>query len=326
MKKEIKKQLIIYQAKNGKIEFRGDLDKETIWGNLNQIAEVFGVQKAAISKHIKNIYDSSELEKKATVSILETVQTEGKRQIKRNIEYYNLDVIISVGYRVNSKSATQFRIWATQVLKKHLLDGYTINKKRIKQNYNSFLKTVDQIKLLLLENNSIQTRDILELINTFASTWFSLGAYDNENFPKKGLSKKKVAITSEELSEAITKLKKKLLIKKQATDIFAQERNKNSIQAIVGNVFQSVFGKDVYETIEEKAAHLLYFVVKNHPFVDGNKRTGAFSFVWFLNKTGILSVDITPTSLTALTLLIAQSNPKDKEKMIGLVLLLLEKK
>jgi len=326
MKKENKKQLVIYQAKNGKIEFRGDFDKETIWGTQKQIAEVFGVQKAAISKHLKNIYNEGELCKESTVSILETVQAEGGRGVKRKIEYYNLDAIISVGYRVNSKKATNFRIWATKTLKKHLLDGYTINKKRIKQNHTQFLKAVGQVKLLLPKNSNIQTKDILELVNIFANTWFSLSAYDTESFPKKGNTKKKVEITADELTKAIKKFKQKLLAKKQATAIFAQERKRDSIQGIVGNVFQSLFGKNVYETIEEKAANLLYFIVKNHPFVDGNKRSGAFAFVWFLNKAGLLSSDMTASSLTALTLLISESKPKDKEKMIGLVLLMLKKK
>jgi len=149
MKNKQAKQLIIYQARNGAIEFRGDFERETIWGNINQIAELFSVQKAAISKHLKNIYVDGELEKKATVSILETVQTEGKRKVRRDIEYYNLDVIISVGYRVNSKHATQFRIWATKVLKQHLLEGYTVNKKRIGQNYEKFMQALADVKALL---------------------------------------------------------------------------------------------------------------------------------------------------------------------------------
>lgn len=326
MKKNISKQLVIYQAKNGAIEFRGDFERETIWGNINQIAKVFSVQKAAISKHLKNIYKEGELDKKATVSILETVQIEGKRKIMRKIEYYNLDAIISVGYRVNSKHATRFRVWATKILKQHLLDGYTLNKKRIGQNYEKFMQAVADVKVLLPANNQVKTEDILELVNAFAETWFSLESYDKDNFPKGGTSKKKIVFTGEELSRVLFDFKKELITKKQATDIFGQERNKDAIQGIIGNVFQSFGGKDVYPTAEEKVAHLLYFIVKDHPFVDGNKRNGAFAFIWFLRKVKLLRISLTPEALTALTLLVAESDSKEKNKTIGLVLLLLNKK
>ena len=181
------------------------------------------------------------------------------------------------------------------------------------------------VKAILPSNTKIQTSDILELINTFADTWLSLKAYDQETFPQKGITKKKIVLTAEELNQSLKELKKNLIFKKQATDIFGQERNENSVQGIIGNIFQSAFGKEVYPTIEEKAAHLLYFMVKNHPFVDGNKRSGAFAFVWFLRKTGILRASFTSETLTALTLFIAESKTKDKDKMIGLVLLLLKK-
>ncbi len=325
MKKETQEKLVLYQAKNGAIEFRGDFERDTIWGNINQIAEVFGVQKPAISKHLKNIYKEGELDKKGTVSILETVQIEGKRKVTRKIEYYNLDAIISVGYRVNSKHATQFRIWATKTLKRHLLDGYTVNKKRVGQNYEKFMQAVANVKALLPANNQVKTEDILDLINAFAGTWFSLEAYDKEAFPKSGISKKKAVFTAEELSLALFDFKKELIAKKQTTEIFGQERNKKAVEGIVGNVFQTIFHKDAYPSAEEKATNLLYFMVKNHPFVDGNKRSGAFAFIWFLRKANILRASLTPEALTALTLLVAESESKEKDKTIGLVLLLLNK-
>ena len=322
----MKKEIIIYQAKSGKIEFRGDFKKNTVWGTQQQIADVFGVKKPAISKHLHNIYQTGELDKKSTVSILETVQTEGKRQIKRSIEYYNLDAILSVGYRVNSKQATQFRIWATKTLKQHLLEGYTINKKQLVKNYQKFQKTMEDIKNLLPEGQSIPAKSAVELISAFADTWFSLEAYDSEKFPKNGVTKKQALFTAEELKTALKKFKEELTTKKQATELFGQERAKNAVEGIVGNVFQSFGGQDLYPTVEEKSAHLLYFMVKNHPFSDGNKRSGAFAFVWFLQKALGLPRNLTPPALTALTLLVAESNPKDKDKMIGLVLLLLQKK
>ncbi len=326
MKNKTIKEIVIYQAKDGKIEFRGDIAHETLWGSLQQIADLFDVKKPAISKHLKNIYQTAELEKGSTVSILETVQKEGNRKITRKIECYNLDAILSVGYRVNSKQATQFRIWATRTLKQHLLQGYTINKKRIGQNYDKFMRAVANVKSLLPESEEVKAKDVLELIQMFAGTWFSLDAYDKERFPKSGLSKKRVAFAADELTEAICKLKEDLVAKQQATELFASARTPNVIDSIVGNVFQSFGGQDLYATTEEKAAHLLYFMVKNHPFTDGNKRSGSFAFVWFLRKAGLLRTHLTPEALTALTLLVAESNPKDKDKMIGLVLLLLGKK
>jgi len=326
MKNKPIKEVAIYQAKSGAIEFRGDFEQDTIWGNLNQIADLFDVQKPAISKHLKNIYKEGELEKESTVSILEIVQTEGEREIKRKIEYYNLDAILSVGYRVNSKQATQFRKWATKTLKQHLIQGYTINKKRIGKNCDKFIQAVADVKALLPAGNTIKTEDILELIGAFANTWFSLDAYDKSSFPKKGVSKGTVQIKASELMEALSELKEDLISKKQATQLFAQEKSRGSVEGIVGNVFQSVFGSDAYPTLEEKAAHLLYFMVKNHPFTDGNKRGGAFAFVWFLRKAELLRTNLSPEALTAITLLVEESNPKDKEKMTGLVLLLVNGK
>jgi len=324
------KKLAIYQAKNGAIEFRGDFDNEenVIWANLNQIAKLFNRDKSVISRHIKNIFASGELEKKSTVAKIATVQKEGDREIEREIEYFNLDLILSIGYRVDSKVATQFRKWATKTLKHHITKGYTINKKVLARNYQEFLQTVEDIKLLAKNNKQIASDDILELIKTFSGTWFSLDSYDKQNFPKKGKVRKKIKtdlkVLSKTLYQEVEVLKKELISKKEATELFAQEKDKGNLGGILGNVLQSIFGKDAYLTVEEKSAHLLYFVIKNHPFNDGNKRTGAFAFIWFLQKMKFSFMDkISPETLTALTLLIAESNPKDKEKMIGLVLLLL---
>ena len=318
--------LIIYQAKSGEIAFRGDFDFDSIWGNLQQIADLFEVNKPAISKHLKNIYQSGELEREATISILETVQLEGERQIKRQIEYYNLDAILCVGYRVNSKQATQFRIWATQTLKHHLIDGFTINKKRIGDHYDRFMQAISDIKAVLPQGNTIEAKEVLDLVNAFAGTWMSLDAYDTQTFPQNGTTKKEVLFTASELAAALTHLKKELMLKHQASDLFGNEKQTDAIQGIVGNIFQTFDGQDVYPTIEEKAAHLLYFIVKNHPFTDGNKRSGAFAFVWFLRKAGVLRASLTPEALTALTLLVAESNPEDKTKLVGLILILLHSK
>lgn len=316
---------VIYQAKSGAIELREDIATETIWASLQQIANLFDTDKSGISRHIRNIYESKELDKMRTVAIFATVQKEGEREISRDIEYYNLDMIISVGYRVNTKKATVFRQWATKTLKSHIINGYTINKKRLEKNYNSFLKAVEQVKTLLPSGGTVGATDALDLIKMFAGTWFSLDAYDRANLPTSGVSKKQVEFTVEELTMALFKLKHELISKGEATDIFGSERGGQSVSGIIGNIFQTFGGQDLYKTAEEKAAHLLYFMVKNHPYVDGNKRSGAFAFIWFLRQAGILNpIRLTAEALTALTLLVAESNPKDKERMIGLILLILK--
>ena len=316
--------MVIYQAKSGAIELAVNTKQETFLLTQQQVAQIFDVQKAAISKHVKNIFDSGELEKRATVSILETVQTEGKRTINRQVEFYNLDLVLSIGYRVNSVKATKFRQWATKTLRAHIVDGYTINKSRVAQNYDAFMKTVADVRALLPKGANIDNESILELVTLFADTWLSLDAYDKDALTIRGATKKSVKITAETFSKALGVLKESLIQKGEATDLFATERERGSAAGIIGNVMQSFGGNEVYPTVEEKAAHLLYFVIKNHPFLDGNKRSGAYAFVWFLAKAKVLDTTrMTPPALTAITLLIAESDPKDKDKMVGLVLAML---
>ena len=320
----MKKEMIIYQADSGAIEFKGDFKKETIWASQAQIAELFLVERSVITKHIRNIFRDKELEADSVCANFAHTAEDGKTY---QVTYYNLDLIISVGYRVNSKKATVFRQWATKTLRSHIVDGYTSNKKRLAKNYDAFLHAVEDVKALLPSGGQVQAQDALELVKMFASTWFSLDAYDKATLPKRGAQKKQIVITATELADALVELKRDLVKKKEATPIFGQERSRGSLEGIVGNVFQSFSGNDLYPTLEEKAAHLLYFVVKNHPFTDGNKRSGAFSFVWFLRRAGILNpARMSAEALTALTLLVAESKPKEKEKMVGLILLLLSKK
>lgn len=314
------KDIVIYQTKSGKIEFRGDFKRDTIWGTQKQIADVFDIDRSVVTRHINKILQDGEVEQKSNVQKMHITNSD------KPVNFYSLDVILAVGYRANSAKAIAFRKWATNTLRQHLLEGYTINKKRIALNYERFLRAVGDLKTLLPEDNKIRTQDILELVEAFAGTWFSLAAYDTQNFPKNGATQKEVTFTADELTQALHELKQELFVRKQATDLFGQERSKDAVHGVVGNVFQAFGKQDVYPTVEEKAAHLLYFMVKNHPFVDGNKRSGAFAFVWFLRKAGLLRASLTPEALTALTLLVAESNAKDKEKIIGLILLLLQKK
>lgn len=317
MKKNLKQiDTIIYQSKSGALELKKDKKHETIWLTQDQMASLFDVQKAAISKHLKNIFETDELREKSTVSILETVARNNKIY---KIKHFNLDAVLSVGYRVNSKKATHFRQWATKTLKEHVQRGYTFNRHRIKTNYDDFLKAVSDVKKIAA-GTAVDNDNVLELITLFADTWFSLDAYDKGALISKGATKKKVALTANKLIRSLADLKQNLIAKAEASDLFGVERTQESVLGIVGNVMQSFGGEDLYPTVEEKAAHLLYFIIKNHPFVDGNKRSGAYAFVWFLRQAKILDIKrMTPPALTALTLLIAESSPKDKERLIGLV-------
>ena len=316
---------IIYQAPNGAIELKGDFSKETVWANLDQIASVFGRDKSVISRHIKNIFKEEELDRNSAVAFFATVQKEGEREVERNIEYFNLDVLISVGYRVNSKIATQFRQWATKTLKQHITEGYTINKKLISKNYKLFQQALTDIQNI--SQNQLSSNDILELIKAFSQTWFSLDSYDKSELKAKSKTQKSIQLEANQLYQDLAIFRQELQSRGEATDLFAQEKQTGSLEGIFGNIFQTAFGEDVYPTIEAKASNLMYLIIKNHPFNDGNKRTGAFSFIWFLQKAKIpFQHKITPEALTAITLLIATSNPKDKEKMIDLVSLLLSRK
>lgn len=321
MSKKITKALI-YQAKSGAIELRSDATRETVWATLDQIAEVFGRNKSVVSRHLKNIFQEGELERNSVVAKNATTAADRKTYM---VEYYNLDAILSVGYRVNSKTATQFRQWATKTLREHITRGYTLNRKQIAKNYESFLKSVSDIQALLPEHTPFDPKGVLELVKEFSATWMSLDAYDKESLTQVGSTRKAVKLTGAELVGAIASLRFELLKKGEAAELFAQERVAGSIEGIVGNVMQALGGKQVYATIEEKAAHLLYFIVKNHPFTDGNKRSGAFAFVWFLRKAGSRGRrNVNPAALTALTLLVAESRPEKKEQMTALITQLLK--
>jgi prophage maintenance system killer protein len=324
MKQKKPDELIIFTGKNGQVKLRGDFRNDTMWVTQAQMSEVFGVNLRTVNEHLQNIYKTAELTTDATLRKFRIVQTEGKREVEREVNHYHLDAVISVGYRVNSKTATQFRQWATQTLRQHITQGFTINRAQLAHNYDAFMEAVAATRALLPAASEMAPGAVLELVQLFADTWFSLDAYDKDQLTPKKVSKKRVKLTSVELHAGIAVLKTELMKKGEASENFAQERNQESVEGIVGNVMQEFGGKAVYPTVEEKAAHLLYFIIKNHPFIDGNKRSGAYAFVWFLQKARVLDTNqLTPSALTALTLLIAQSDPKDKEQMTTLVVLLI---
>jgi len=319
--KKEQKEIIIYQAKDGAIELKGDFKHENIWATQAQIVDLFDIDQSVASRHINNIFRSGEINEKSNMQKMHIANSD------KPVTFYSLDVILSVGYRTNSVRAIEFRKWANKILKEYLIRGYTINKKQIVKNYEAFMQTVASIQNLLPEHVTLDPKLVLELIKEFASTWVALDAYDKEILRAIGTTKKAIKLSGRELVEAIGDLRDELVKKGEASDLFAREKRAGSVEGIVGNVMQSFGGKNLYATAEEKAAHLLYFMVKNHPFDDGNKRSGAFAFVWFLRKTKIQGAkNINPSALTALTLLIAESNPKKMNQMTALVTTLLSAK
>ena len=316
----------VYQAENGALEVRFDGKQDTVWLSQAQMAELFGVQKAAVSKHLKNIYASGELLREATVSKMETVQTEGGREIERRIEFFNLDAVISVGYRVNSSTATRFRQWATRTLREHLTQGFTVNQARLAQNVKAFEAALALVQKAAAspELSSDMGRGLVDVLARYAQTFLLLQQYDEGLLDEPAAQSGGVLATLDDVRASLARLKADLISRGEATELFALERG-DGLAALLGNLEQSVFGESAYPSVESKAAHLLYFVVKNHPFTDGNKRSGAFLFVDFLNQNRrLLGADGAPiindVGLAALTLLIAESAAEQKEVMIKLVM------
>lgn len=319
----------IYQPKKGLPSVKVRFTDNTVWLNAHQIALLLGVNRPAIVKHISNIYNSNELDKNSTCSILEQVAADGK---VRKMNFYNLDTIISVGYRVNSKTATQFRIWATNVLRNHLVEGYTINENRLKLQAHKYQELQNSVKLLenvlsLDEITQEQARGIIEVITDYAYALDILDQYDFKTLSLKKTTKKEhYKLNYEESIQLIQNLKKQF----GGSDIFGVPKDE-SFKSSIAIIYQSVGGKDAYPSVEEKAAHLLYFVTKNHSFIDGNKRIAATLFVHFLNQNKILyrkdrSKRLPDTTLIALTVLIAQSKPEEKDTIIKVIVNLINKK
>lgn len=314
-------ELAIFQSDSGAIELKVDGDAQTIWASQKQLAELFDVKVNTINEHLVNIFMSSELDANSVIRNFRITANDGKNY---DTKHYNLDAIISVGYRVNSRKATSFRQWATKTLRQYIVEGFVVDPSRVKKNTSHFMQAMEDLKLLAKNNQAVGSTETTELSKQFAMTWLSLDAYDKSNLPQTGTIKKQVELKAVELHKSLLDLKNELIDKGEATELFAQEKNAGSLEGLFGNVFQSFGGEDVYPSLEEKAAHLLYFVVKNHVFNDGNKRSGAYSFVWFLKEVDLLNTaEISPQALTAITLLVAESDPKNKEKMIGLILLML---
>ena len=322
----------IYQAQDGTTQVEVRFENDTVWLSQAQMAMLFGKDIRTINEHITNIFDDEELEKESTIRKFRIVRQEGKRQVNREIEHYDLDMIISVGYRVKSKQGISFRRWATARLKEYLTQGYTINQKRLQQNAHELEQALALIQKtansseLTLESG----RGLVDIVSRYTHTFLWLQQYDEGLLTEPQTQQGGTLPTYAEACSALAELKSQLMAKGEASDLFGRERD-NGLSAILGNLDQSVFGEPAYPSIEAKAAHLLYFVVKNHPFSDGNKRSGAFLFVDFLHRNGRLFDHnghpvINDTGLAALTLLVAESDPKQKETLIRLIMHMLKYK
>jgi hypothetical protein len=297
-------EVVIYKTHDNQIEVDVFLNNDTVWLNRKQISALFERDVKTIGKHINNVFSDGELDFISVVAKFATTAQDGKTY---QVDYYNLDVIISVGYRVKSLRGVQFRQWATNRLRDYLVNGFLINQQLLENKKTHFLKTLKDLKILVSSNEYIESRDILSLIESFSNTWFSLDSYDRNDFPTNGTIEE-IKVSGEDLLNDLSQLKIDLIRKGEATAFFAQEKSSGNLLGIFGNVFQSVFGQDAYESIEAKVAHLLYFIIKNHPFNDGNKRSAAFSFIWLLHKAGVnFSSKISPETLTTLTILKLQN-------------------
>jgi death-on-curing family protein len=325
-------QVVLYKAEDGKSTFDVRLDLETVWLSLNQMAGLFETTKQNISLHINNVYKEKELVRVATVKKYLTVQKEGKRQIERNIEYFNLDVIISVGYRVKSLRGTQFRIWATNTLKQHIVQGYTINEKRLKEQSDKIIELKKTINYLsqtaeTLPLTSDEAQGIIKVISDYTHALNILDGYDYDNLTISNTSKReKYRLNYSDALNFIESLKSKF----GNSELFGKIRG-GSLDSSINTIYQTFGKKKLYPSIEEKASNLLYFLIKNHPFVDGNKRIAASFFIYFLAKNNVLyktdgSKRIADNALVALCLLIAESKPSDKEIIVKVVINLINKK
>ena len=315
-------EIVIYTTEDGHVELDVSLADETIWLSQQQLADLFGTKRPAITKHLRNIFSSSELDENSVCSILERTAADGKRYKTR---FYNLDAIVSVGYRVNSNQATQFRIWATQVLKDHLVRGYTTYDKRLSERgVRELQQTAELLQKTLVRHEMVNDlgQEVIQLILAYTKTWDLLLAYD-EGELKLPVQVKDAAprLNYEVALSAIESLKVDLGARGDATHLFGQERD-GGLDSILNNIEQTFDGESLYKTIEEKAAHLLYFVIKDHPFTDGNKRIGSFMFLLYL-KSQNMPIKLNGNGLVALALLVAESDPSQKEMIIRLIVNLL---
>lgn len=329
--REGKGEIVLYQTSDGNAALEVRLEGETLWLSLAQIAGLFERDKSVISRHLSNIFRTGELERKAVVAFFATTAADGKTY---QVEYFNLDATLSVGYRVNSKRGTQFRIWATNVLRDHIVRGYSLNEKRLQVQTERLAELQTAVGLMgrVLDQRSLATDEatgLLQVIRDYVRALDLLDGYDYQRLTITDTTavERGFALSYEMARGAIEELRRQ---SSGASDLFGREKD-DSLKAALGGIYQSFGGRDLYPSVEEKAAHLLYFVIKNHAFIDGNKRIGAFLFLWFLDRHGALYATnggkrLADSALVALTLLIAESRPQEKDLMIKLIVNLINKR
>ena len=321
-KDELDNKIVIYQTEDGKPQLDVKLENETVWLTQAQLVQLFDSSKANVSEHIKHIYEDGELAADSTVRKFRTVQTEGKRQVGRNVTYYNLDLIISLGYRVNTKRGIQFRQWATSVLRDYLIKGYAINQRIREENYRQMVQLVRSMaRTVKLQDLSKEVRNAL--LDVVVDYTFALDRLDDYDYQRLSIPESSTEEKFHATYEGAMKVLAELREKFGGSGLFANEKD-DSFKSSIGQIYQTFGGQDLYPTVEEKAAMLLYLVTKNHSFSDGNKRIAATLFLWFMNENGILYDDmhnkrIDDATLVALTLLIAESRPEEKDTMIKVV-------
>lgn len=319
----------IYRSQDGSVQLNVKLENETVWLTQSQMAELFGVDRTSIVRHIRNIYKSEELEESSTCAKNAQIRIEGQRQIVREIPYYNLDMIISVGYRVNSKNATSFRRWATSVLKQYLIKGYAINQQIKLDRYNELKDVVRLMSRAVGLQDKVTTDEYSGLFNVISDYVYALDTLDQYDYQSLSISKttkdEPFRATYDNAMEAINALKEKF----GGSKWFANEKD-DSFKSSIGQIYQTFGGEELYPSVEEKAAMLLYLVVKNHSFSDGNKRIAAMLFLWFLNNNRVLYAEdghkrIADNTLVALTLMIAESRTEEKDVMVKVVVNLINR-
>ena len=315
--------IIIYQSEDGNTRINVNLQGETVWLSQQQMSELFKTDRTSISRHIKNIYKTEELDKKSTCAFFAQVQDEGFRKVTRKIPYYNLDMIISVGYRVNSKRGTQFRIWANKILKEYLIKGYAINDKITQRKYEELSQLVRILGRTISSQPELSNKENLDLIHVVTDYTYALDTLDKYDYQKLKIEKttyeNKFIATYDNAILTIQNLKEKF----GGSWLFGNEKD-DSFKSSIGQIYQTFDGVDLYPSVEEKAAMLLYLVTKNHSFSDGNKRIAATLFLWFMQNNGILynsdgSKRISNGTLVAITLMIAESRPEEKDVMVKVV-------
>ena len=318
-------EVAVYETPDGEVRVDVRLGEETVWLTQQQMANLFGRDRSVVTRHIRNVFREGELDPEATCAKFAQVQSEGGRTVSRDIDHFNLDVVISVGYRVKSLRGTWFRQWATRILRDHLVRGYTLHERRLAECGLREARETLHLLARTLRNQALVDdtgETVLDLVTGYADTWRLLLEYDEDRLTTPpGVKPSGGVLDHERATRAIAAFTRELMERNEASSLFGNPRG-DALKALLGNVEQTMFGEPLYRSCEEKAANLLYFVVKDHPFTDGNKRIGSLLFLLYLKQEG-LEHKLNPQALTALTLLIAESTPTDKDLVIRLVVNLL---